>query len=220
MRNRHRNPNAPLRVHEPAAALDPVLGAMQTQLAQAQRQTAVAIADERRLRQWVEHCSGHASGWEQRAMLAVRAGDEGLARQALQRKAQWDDQARAYRAQWQDQKQSVDQLRAGLAALADRIAGAQRQRNALIARTVAAQARMSVAHTLAQMDSANPWSTLSQMEDRVVQMEAHAEAASELHLGMDDSLEAQFAALEASTVDDELAALKASMGLGPRALPS
>jgi phage shock protein A len=78
---------------------------------------------------------------------------------------------------------------------------------------------------LSHLDGLSPWSTLERMEQRVEQIEASAEAASEigdLHHGA--SLEAQFRALAASSVDDELAALKRRMALeAPRerkALPA
>lgn len=201
----------------PAAALDPVLVGLKTQLTHAQHQAATAIADERRLRQWVDYHDNNAAGWEQRAMLAVRAGDDGLARAALERKAACKDEADAYRAHWQSQKQGVDALKAGLRALSDRIDAAHRERNSLVARTAAAQARMAVAHTLAQLDAMSPHSTLNRIEERVIQLEAQAEAAGELY-GGDDSLEAQFRALETVAVDDQLAQLKAKMGHGPLSL--
>jgi phage shock protein A len=50
------------------------------------------------------------------------------------------------------------------------------------------------------------------MEEKVLQMEARSNAAGEL-AGAD--LESQFKVLEAGNVDDDLAALKASMQLGP-----
>ncbi|MBL4688899.1 MAG: PspA/IM30 family protein [Nannocystaceae bacterium] len=219
MANRYRNRHA-VRIEEPAAALDPLLVAMQQQMMQAQRQAAVSIADQRRLRQWVEHWMAHATSWERRAVLAVRAGDDELARQALHRKTQCDEEAASYKSQWEDQTRGVESLRTGLTALSQQISQAHRQRNALIARTVAAQARLSIANTLAQLDSASPWGTLQHMEDRVVQLESEAEAAADLNSYGDSSLEARFAALEAGSVDDDLASLKASMGLGPRALSS
>jgi phage shock protein A len=58
-----------------------------------------------------------------------------------------------------------------------------------------------------------------QMEEKVLQQEARSQAAAEL-AGAD--LESQFAALEGSDVDDELAALKTRLegGAHPIALPA
>jgi len=204
---------------DPGAALDPIVGAMQSQLAGAQRQAAVAIADEKRLRQWVDYHQGNAAAWEKRAMLAVRAGDDGMARQALERKARCEEEGAQYETHWRDQKRSVDALRASLTALGERIQHAHRERNSLAARAAAAHARMSIAHTMAQLNGLSTGTTLNRMEDRVVQMEAEAEAAADLN-GVDDSLEARFRALEAGSTDDALLSLKAKMGLGPLALSS
>ena len=207
------------RFTHPAAALDPVLYAMRNQLVAAQHQASVVIAEERRLRRWVEHHRHNAAQWEHRAALAVRAGDDDLARAALQRKAACEQEAAVVQTQWDEHHRGVQTLKAGLNALGQRIADAQRQRNQLVARTAAAQARMAVAHTVAQLDALCPTSTLARMEDRVVQLEAQAEATADLG-GWHDDLEARFAALEAGRVDDDLAALKAKMGYGPRMLPS
>jgi phage shock protein A len=61
------------------------------------------------------------------------------------------------------------------------------------------------------------------MEHSVSQIEAEAEATLELGGGMEPSLEAQFRALEAGSVDDELAELKQRVALEahrPKALAS
>lgn len=192
---------------------------LQAQLAHAQRQSVAAIADERRLHIAVTRAADNAASWEHRAALALRAGDETLARQALHRKAQWNAEATTLGEQWTGQRQAVDALRQSLTALGQRIADAHRQRNALVARTAAAHAKLAVAQTMAHLDALSPASALAHIEDRVMQLEAYADANTELHGLGGDPLEAQFAALERGAVDDDLAALKARMGLGPLALP-
>lgn len=191
-----------------------MLRTLQVQLAHAQGQAAAAAADERRLRRWVEHAMSNAAGWEQRAVLALRAGDDVLARQALGRNGQWQREAAAYEGQWRDQKQSVDAIRRSLDALSDRIQTAHRDRNALVARTAAAHARLRVAQTMAQLDSLQPGEYVAAIEAQTAELEAQADL---FGMGV-DPLEARFAALErrggrSGPVEDELAALKASMGL-------
>jgi phage shock protein A len=64
----------------------------------------------------------------------------------------------------------------------------------------------------------NAMAAFEQMEEKVLQQEARSQAAAEL-AGAD--LESQFAALEGTDVDDELAALKTRLegGAHPIALP-
>lgn len=207
---------------DPTQTLDRLVLEMRAQLHVAQKQVCVAIADERVLRHHVDQHAAASAHWERRAMQAVRAGDDGLARAALGRKAEQDELTATYDAQWRDQRRSVDNLRAALRGLDQRIADAGRQRNVLIARWRRAEAQRTISATLVALNGHSPWTPLERLEERVVQIEAEAEAAGEFH-NEDLSLEARFAALERSSVDDELAALKLRMSLhgdGPRrALP-
>jgi phage shock protein A len=197
------------RAEDPARMLDQVIYDMRTQLELAKKQVCVAIADERVLRRHVEGHAQDAAQWEKRAMMAVRAGDDNLARAALARKASADETAAIYEAQWAEQKRSVDRLREALRGLDMRINDAMRQRNMLVARVARAQAQRTIAATLSRIDGVSPYSTLERMEQRVMQLEAEVEAVTEIEPALDTSLEAQFAALAtASSVDDELAALK------------
>lgn len=197
------------RAEDPARLLDQVIFDMRSQLELAKRQVCVAIADERVLRRHVDDHAREAAQWEKRAMMAVRAGDDNLARAALARKTSADELAAQYETQWAEQKRSVDALRQALRGLDMRIGDAMRQRTMLIARLARANAQRTIAATMSNLESMSPYSTLERMEQRVMQMEAEVEAVAELDPRHDMSLDAQFAALaSASTVDDELAALK------------
>jgi phage shock protein A len=197
------------RIDDPARTLDRIIYEMRLQLVAAKQQVAVAIADEHRLRHTVERAVAEAAAWERRAMMAVRAGDDALARAALVRKGEHDELVQSYRTQWAEQKQAVDSLRNALRALDHRIDEASRQRNMLLARLSRANAQRTIAITLSNMNGYSPWTPLERMEDRVAQLEAEVDAAADVYGGADLSLESQFAALEARTrVDEELAALK------------
>jgi phage shock protein A len=192
---------------DPGRLLDHIVCEMRMQLHEAKKQVCVAMVDERALRRQADRHLQDAAAWERRAMLAVRAGDDNLARAALQRKGEQDELAATYEAQWADQKRSVDNLRLALRALDDRIADAARQRNLLVARAHRAHAQRTIAATLTNIHGISAWSPLERMEERVMQLESEVEAI--VDLGGDElTLEAQFAALERGNVDDELAALK------------
>lgn len=204
------------RAENPQKMLDQVVYDMKVQLVAAKQQVAVAIADERKLRRTVEHHRRDADGWERRAMMAVQAGDDELARAALARKAEHGQLVEVYEAQWRSQKHATDTLRAALRALGDKIDQAERERRILLARMARARAQMSINQTLAGLHASSPTATLERMEDRVCQMEAEAESMAELGEAPGESLDAQFRALEASTaVDEQLADLKRRMALPP-----
>ena len=73
------------KAEDPEKMLNQVLVDMKTQLVEAKKQVAVAIGDEKRLKkQWDEQLI-QAKEWERKAMLAVQASDDELAKEALTR---------------------------------------------------------------------------------------------------------------------------------------
>lgn len=204
------------RAEDPEKMLNQVLVDMKGQLVEAKKQVAVAIADEKRIKKQYEQELAKAADWEKKAMLAVRAGNDDLARAALARKAEHDELAATLKDQWEAQKQSVEQLKEALRSLDAKIEEAKRKRNILVSRQKRAQAQATINKTLSQLNSTDSYdSTFARMDERVTQLEAEAEASAELGALPESSLESQFKALEAgSSVDSELEALKQKMALG------
>jgi phage shock protein A len=195
--------------------LNQVLVDMKAQLVEAKKQVAVAIADEKRIKKQYEQEAAKAQEWERKAMLAVKAGDDALARAALSRKAEHDEVSETLKQQWEAQRQSVEQLKAALRGLDNKIEEAKRKRNILVSRQKRAEAQRTINETLSNINSTSAFDTFERMSDRVTQLEAEAEAAQEIGGALPEAtLEGQFKALEASTgVDDDLARLKKKMAL-------
>ena len=198
------------RAEDPEKMLNQVLVDMKQQLIEAKKQVAIAIADEKRIKKQWEQESAKAAEWEKKAMLALKAGDEALARAALQRKGDHDEVASQLKDQWEAQKNSVEQLKGALRGLDSKIEEAKRKRNLLVSRQKRAEAQRTINETLSSINSTSAFDTFDRMSDRVTQLEAEAEATSEIGGALQEgSLESQFKALEASSVDDQLEALKA-----------
>jgi phage shock protein A len=100
-------------------------------------------------------------------------------------------------------------------ALEGKISEAKTKKNMLQARAKAANANAELQRTLGGIGTSSATGAFERMENKVLDMEATSQAAGELAgFGIDQ----QFAQLESSSgVEDELAALKASMSGG--ALP-
>lgn len=202
------------KAEDPEKMLNQVLVDMKTQLVEAKKQVAVAIADEKRLKKQYEMEAAKALEWEKKAMLAIKAGDDNLARAALQRKGEHEEVAETLRQQWEAQKASVEQLKSALRGLDAKIEEAKRKRNILVSRQKRAEAQRTINETLTNINSTSAFDTFERMSDRVTQIEAEAEATAEIGGALPEaSLESQFKALAASSVDDELAALKKKMAL-------
>jgi len=205
------------RAEDPEKMLNQIVIDMNAQLIEAKKQVASSIADEKRLAKQAEQEAASAAEWERRAMMAVRASDDNLAKEALARKKEHAALAEQYKLQWQKQKQSVDQLKLALRALNSKIEEAKRKKNLLIARKKRAEAQKQIQETMSGLRNASAFEAFDQMESRINQMEAEAEAGAELaeeYSG--DVLATKFAQLEQTAgADEDLEALKRKMGVLP-----
>jgi len=202
---------------DPEKMLNQIVIDMGEQLIEAKKQVAASIADEKRLARQAEQEAATAAEWERRAMLAVRAGNDELAKEALARKREHDDLTEQYRVQWQKQKQAVEQLKLALRALNSKIEEAKRKKNLLIARKKRAEAQKAIQETMSGLRNASAFEAFDRMESRIGQIEAEAEAGAELaeeYSG--DVLAHKFQQLEVSAgADEDLLALKRKMGVAP-----
>jgi phage shock protein A len=205
------------KAEDPQKMLNQIVVDMQNQLVEAKKQVAVSIADEKRLKkQWDEQIE-IAKEWERKAMLAVRSGDDNLAKEALVRKQEHDKMQTEFARQWQLQKDAVEKLKDQLRSLNDKIEEAKRKKNILIARQKRAEAQKAIQDTMRGLSDTNAFDTFDRMTQKVDQIEAEAEASTELGGELaGDSLQQRFKSLESGTGSDlALAELKAKMGLGP-----
>jgi phage shock protein A len=205
------------RSEDPEKMLNQVVLDMNNQLVEAKKQVASSIADEKRLGKQYDQEAANAQEWERRAMMALRAGNEPLAKEALARKREYDELAATLKDQWTKQKNAVEQLKKALRLLNDKIEEAKRKRNVLIARKKRAEAQRAIQETMSGLRDQSAFETFDRMSQKIDQIEAEAEAESDLaeeYTG--DSLSSQFQQLErAHSGDDDLVALKRKMGMLP-----
>ncbi|MBA3540564.1 MAG: PspA/IM30 family protein [Deltaproteobacteria bacterium] len=204
------------KAEDPEKMLAQVLLEMQQQLVEAKKAVAIAIADEKKLQKQYVAETDKSKEWERKAMVAVRAGDDALARQALSRKQEHETIATQFQQQWIQQKQAVEKLKDALRLLNNKIEEAKRKKNILIARKKRAEAQQQIANTMQGLGDTSAFDTFDRMAERIQLMEAEAEAGAELAGELSgDTLESKFLALEqgGANEDDSLAELKAKMGL-------
>jgi len=194
------------KAEKPEKMLNQLIIDMQTQLLESKKAVALAIADEKKLERELANQETQAQEWERKAMLAVRAGKDDLAKEALLRKQEYDNASSEYRKQWEAQKTSVEKLKESLRDLQNKIEEAQRKKNLLIARAKRAEAQQKIQNTISSVDGnrrSDP--PFDRMAQKVDQMEAQAEAARELEdLSNNSSLERRFNELEKSTASADL----------------
>jgi phage shock protein A len=202
---------------DPEKMLNQIVLDMSNQLLEAKRQVAASIADEKRLAKQVESETANATEWERRAMLAIRSGDDALAKEALARKKEHQTMAEQFQEQWAKQKAAVEQLKLALRALNNKIEEAKRKKNLLIARKKRAEAQKAIQETMTGLKNASAFETFDRMAGRIEQMEAEAEAHAELNEeASGDTLAHKFRELEVTKgADEDLVAMKRKMGLLP-----
>ena len=205
------------RSEDPEKMLNQLVLEMNSQLNEAKKQVASSIADEKRLAKQLEQEQAKAGEWEQRAMMALKNGNEELAKEALARKREHEGLATTYQEQWTKQKTAVENLKRTLRALNDKIEEAKRKKNVLIARKKRAEAQRAIQETMSGLKDTSAFETFDRMAEKIDRLEAEAEAGAELaeeYTG--DVLASKFAQLEKTHgTDDDLIALKRKMGMLP-----
>jgi phage shock protein A len=203
------------KAENPEKMLNQMVMDMQGHLIESKKSVASAIADEKRLeRQMKEHLT-QAQDWEKKAMLAVNAGKDDLAKEALLRKQEYSGLASQYKEQWQAQHASVTKLKESLRMLQNKIEEARRKKNLLVARAKRAEAQQQIQKTMGGLSDTSAFEVFDRMEAKVDKIEAEADAMAELEdFTADSDLEEQFKQLESgdTSADLMLEELKQKMG--------
>jgi len=204
------------KAENPEKMLNQLLIDMNENLLEAKKQTALSIADEKKLERQMLENKAQANDWEKKAMLAVKAGKDDLAKEALLRKQEYDGYAASFQKEFEGQHASVEQLKDALRQLQEKIEEAGRKKNLLIARAKRAEAQKQIQQTMGTLSGTSSFDTFDRMAQKVDQVEAEAEALKELGtVSADQKLEDKFKELESAQgggADKLLEDLKAKMG--------
>ena len=168
------------RSENPEKLLNQMVLDMNEQLIESKKGVAGAIADEKRLERQIRENQAKAEEWEQKAMLAVTAGKDDLAKEALLRKQEHEKYILELKPQWDAQKQSVDKLKESLRALQRKIEEASRKKNILVARARRAEAQKKLQTTMGSMGDNSAFEAFDRMATKVDQLEAETEALVEI----------------------------------------
>jgi len=194
------------RAEDPEKMLNQILRDMETNIRQAREQVAAMIAQEKEIGIDLAATRKLGAEWGAKAQRAVDAGKDDLAREALRRKRDNDENAAVYEAQLTTQQQTVAKLKQQLQALESKYQATMGQRDTLIQRQRRAKAQVQVAQSLSEFSPMDPTADLERMERKIRGSEAKAAALTELG---DESFDAQFRELDYDIdIEAELAQLK------------
>jgi phage shock protein A len=190
------------KAEDPEKLLKQLVLDMENQLMQVKTQVAIALADEHLLeKKRKEHEDGEAE-WKRKAELAVRKGDDGLARAALERSLSAKGMSAGFAQQLEDQKTEVETLKTALRNLEQKLAETRSRCELMIAESRRARvigraqkAREAIARKEGDI-------SITRMKNRIAGAEAQNAASRELMDG--DGVEEKFAKLEREEQIDAL----------------
>jgi phage shock protein A len=195
---------------DPEKMADEYLRQLNNELYEAKTNVASAMADATKLNTKETQYSVETEQWANKAEAALRAGDEQLAKAALSRKVQAGKLAAQYKEQSDAQDQQVEALQQALVQLETRISETRAKKELIVAKKNRAQTQEAIQRAARGIGSNNAMDKLDQLEERVDDRLAKANAMSKLE---GDTLENKFRDLERdSEVDSELAELKKRLG--------
>lgn len=196
---------------------------MQNDLLKVRQSYAEISANQKRLVKQREAAESRANDWYVRAQLALRSGNDALAKEALYRRQQFIDSIKGIQAQIDTQSIAADKLFEGIRALEDKIQEAKQRKDEFIARAKAAESTTKVNDMLSGLTGKTSMDAFRRMEEKVEALEAAAEASAEMvDLGMkylpgettptEFDIENEFLLLESkAAVDEEFKKLKTKM---------
>ena len=105
------------RAEDPVKILEQSVADMQSDLIKLRQAVATAIASQKRIQNQAEQAETQAQTWYQRAELALKKGEEDLAKEALSRRKTYQETATALNSQLNAQGGQVEALKKNLLAL-------------------------------------------------------------------------------------------------------
>lgn len=197
------------KVEDPERMIKQIIREMDENIRHSKEGVIVAIASEKRLFRELEQNQLQCEEWQNKAEIAIKNNNEELARAALVQKKEYEKLVRRIEPMWNAASRTSNDLKLQLKQLEDKLLDAKRKKGSLIARQRAAQTQSYMlnadidfdAHLLSQ-------DNFNRMEDKVMEMEAQAQARSELDSSYNRQEEVYVEMQIESEINSEMDALK------------
>ena len=222
------NVNAMLdKAEDPEMMVRQLIREMEESIIELRRETVKAVGARKHLEKKMAILDRRSEDLETKAALALDNSDENLARKLLEQKIDQSKERRLLTDEHETATYLAEKLKQDLVRLEDQVQIARRQKETLIRRKLAAERKMHSSGTLHKSQSAlealtgatlgadEHISAIETQKDKILQLEAEAEAMEEL-MGEKDSPDekALEKLVQKKAVDDELARLKKMLKKG------
>lgn len=206
------------RAEDPEVILTEAKEAMERELAKAKEAAVQAIGQRNLLRGMLADQEKRLRELDAQARAALKAGDEGLARQILVEKANIQKTVESLNVQLTNAEQAAVSVKESIKALEEQVRQRAAERLALIAGWKQAQIQESLNKALSGIDMSSHTQAFEKASEKIKELQARADARVEVASTDLNSKLAQLKTNVASQeAEDELQALKAEMGLLPPA---
>lgn len=201
------------KAEDPEKMVKQIIIDMQQELNKSTQALGKAASSERIAKKQYDDAARSASEWENRAKTALAAGDEELAKKALENKIKADKDAAAYKEMYDTISQQTETIRTQVEVLKSKLEEAKSRQAMLIARSQMAETQKNLAKSTGGFDSSSASEKFDRMEEKIIQKEAEAQAFAEI-AGQNNYALDSFEKLEKdSKINSELERLKAEMGM-------
>lgn len=206
------------KAEDPEKMIDQYLRNMESDLGKVKAETASVIAEESRAKRALDECNANIAKMQTYAEKAINAGNDNDARQFLAQKKVYTDQLASLQNTYQIAAENATKMRNMHDKLVNDISQLNARRDSIKAKMAAAKTQQRINKIgSSALGVANDMSAFERMEAKADKMLDEANAMSELNktageASIDDLASKYDNPQTDSSIDDELAALKAQMG--------
>ena len=205
------------KAEDPEKMIDQYLTEMTESLAEVKRETAGVMAEETRTRSKVEANRAEVQKYADLAKKALQAGNEGDARVFIAKKQQLETAGQGLEEAYAVAKANAQKMREMHDKLVGDIEELKRRRETIKAKVAVARTQGKLNEIGAASDKAeDAMSAFQRMEEKADRMLDRETAIAELNAAPKDeaaALEEKYSGAGPAAVDDELARLKAELGI-------
>lgn len=196
-------------VENPIELLDQKLRDMEKSLNDAKLSSAQILGNVHEIEKKLGKAKLESKDFDEKVKLAVKAGNDDLAKRALERKLEADKRIQSLEASYADASKKATIIKTKLRDLEDEIQKTRSYRDEAAARYNNAEASKKVNEVLANVETGSNKINLDDIERKIERKEALAEGLGDLQT--DNSLDKEFEKLNEVNLDDELAKYKSSI---------
>lgn len=202
-----------LETEDPEKILENAVVEMTNRLSDARQKVYASVGVEKLFQNAYEGAIAQASGWQERAVINLKAGREDLAREDLEKRNEYRRLADKYKTQWEEQKQVVHALSNLLEHLQQKMTETEGKKAVVVAQHRNVDAESHLRELLKEIQDSEAFETLTKMEQDATEAAALAKAAAELDVPYQNmKSEREFASYaEEASLDKDLTELKAKL---------